>query len=114
MDGEFGVGQKEISAAVYIRPFNSFVPEMAEVLDRANIMTYDMNGPWSLQTGANAPLYASRSQGSVDSSVNAWIEAGMPRHKITVGLAFYGRSASKAYCIHIKASILTYLYSCQS
>ncbi|RCH91400.1 hypothetical protein CU097_002209 [Rhizopus azygosporus] len=93
MDGEFGVGQKEISAAVYIRPFNSFVPEMAEVLDRANIMTYDMNGPWSLQTGANAPLYASRSQGSVDSSVNAWIEAGMPRHKITVGLAFYGRSA---------------------
>ncbi|CEI98458.1 hypothetical protein RMCBS344292_12566 [Rhizopus microsporus] len=55
-------------------------------------MAYDMNGPWSLQAGANAPLYAPRSQDSVDSSVNAWIEADMPRHKITVGLAFYGRS----------------------
>ncbi|PHZ08504.1 glycoside hydrolase [Rhizopus microsporus ATCC 52813] len=93
MDGEFGVGKKEISAAVYIHPFNSSVPEMAKILDRANIMTYDINGPWSLRTGANAPLYAPRGQDSVDSSVNAWIEAGMPRHKIAVGLALYGRSA---------------------
>ncbi|KAG1173719.1 hypothetical protein G6F70_005635 [Rhizopus microsporus] len=93
IDGEFGVSKKEISAAVYIRPFNSSVPEMAKVLDRANIMTYDMNGPWNLQAGANAPLYAPCSQDSIDLSVNAWIEAGMPRHKITVGLGFYGRSA---------------------
>lgn len=108
------MSKKEISAAVYIRPFNSSVPEMAKVLDRANIMTYDMNGPWNLQAGANAPLYAPCSQDSIDLSVNAWIEAGMPRHKITVGLGFYGRSASKAYYIHIKTNILTYLYSCQS
>lgn len=69
--------------------------KVKDYIDFANLMTYDLHGPWDLYSDFNAPLY-NRSDASpqykicVDSSVNAWINAGFPKDKIVVGVPFYG------------------------
>ena len=48
---------KELTSAVHVRTFQttsgymSSVKEYAKVLDRVNIMTYDINGGWNSTTG---------------------------------------------------------------
>jgi len=69
--------------------------KVKEYIDFANIMTYDLHGPWEEYSDFNAPLYSSgNSQAqyevSVDSSVNAWVNAGFPKDKLVVGVPFYG------------------------
>jgi chitinase len=54
-------------------------------------MTYDFNGPWNSTTGLIAPLATnSPDDGSVERSVTAWKAAGVPAHKLLIGLPFYG------------------------
>jgi chitinase len=78
---------------------NMDIPHVANVLDELLLMTYDLNGPWNSVTGVNAPLYY---QGfgdmnlSVDSCVQIWKDGGAPPSKISLGLAFYGRSFAYA------------------
>jgi len=68
-------------------------------------MTYDFHGPWGGETNAvtnfNSSLYAISDDPSpypvnedfnLDASVQLYIELGVPREKINVGLPFYGRS----------------------
>lgn len=69
--------------------------EIKEYIDFANIMTYDLHGPWDLYSDFNAPLYNNSDSSpqykiSVDSSVRAWINAGFPKDKLVVGVPFYG------------------------
>jgi len=64
-------------------------------LDYANIMTYDIHGPWDPYTDFNAPLYnntdtSPQDKWSVDASVNAWLKTGIPADKLVVGVPFYG------------------------
>lgn len=64
-------------------------------IDFANLMTYDLHGPWDAYSDFNAPLYnksiaSPQYKISVDSSVNAWINAGFPKDKLVVGVPFYG------------------------
>jgi len=66
-----------------------------QYLDYANIMTYDINGTWGGYTDFNAPLYnnsdiSPQNKWSADSSVNAWLKAGLPAEKLIVGVPFYG------------------------
>ncbi len=71
------------------------------VLDWINLMTYDFHGAWSEVTNFNAALYPSaadptsdvqiREQFNVDSAVTAYINGGVPAHKLVVGVPFYGR-----------------------
>lgn len=74
---------------------NMDIPHVANVLDELLLMTYDFHGSWDPQTGVNAPLYY---QGfgdidfNVDSCVQNWKNGGAPAAKISIGLAFYGRS----------------------
>ena len=76
---------------------NMDIPHISDVLDELLLMTYDLHGPWDDVTGVNAPLYY---QGfgdmdlSVDSCVQTWKNGGAPSSKISLGLAFYGRSFS--------------------
>jgi len=76
------------------------VPNMHKYLDFANIMTYDFNGAWSKETGHNAPLYANPAakvpQFNVDAGVQAFLNEGLPKEKLVLGLAFYGRGWSGA------------------
>ena len=70
--------------------------EMKQVqryIDAVNLMTYDYAKPSTdVLTGFNAPLYAdpaSPRQESVDASVRAFEQAGVPAGKILIGIPFY-------------------------
>jgi chitinase len=55
-------------------------------LDWINIMTYDFYGSWSKTTGHHTALYDMG-----EDFVQQHIRAGIPRKKIVLGAAFYGR-----------------------
>lgn len=64
-------------------------------LDYINLMTYDIHGPWDKYSDFNAPLYNNDDESlqykvSVDSCVKAWLNAGLPKDKLIVGVPFYG------------------------
>lgn len=71
------------------------VPAISPILDFVNVMTYDFNGAWSTQTGHNAPLYANPQamtpEFNIKTAVDTFLEAGLPKEKLIVGLGFYGR-----------------------
>ncbi len=71
--------------------------QVAPLLDIINLMSYDFFGTWDAITNHNAPLEAS-AQGDPEfnlrSTVNRLVnDRGVDPQKITVGMAFYGRSA---------------------
>ncbi|KAJ2746124.1 hypothetical protein GGI20_001609 [Coemansia sp. BCRC 34301] len=104
LDTEFGVGAKLITIATRFQPFDGpqgvpmqNVSEFANYVDYFNPMLYDFNGVWSDTTGPNAPLdYAKGKalQFSFKTSIQAWIDAGIPAGKINAGLPFYGRTVT--------------------
>ncbi|MDI9412608.1 MAG: glycoside hydrolase family 18 protein [Bacillota bacterium] len=71
--------------------------EMAEVqkyLDWVQIMTYDLRGGFQILTGHHTNLYTSTGdlfRISIDTSVERFINAGVPKEKIVIGGAFYSR-----------------------
>ncbi|GJJ11377.1 hypothetical protein Clacol_005609 [Clathrus columnatus] len=95
-----------LSAATSLTPFadasgnpSTDVSGFADVLDFIEMMNYDVWGPWSSAVGPNAPLNdtcaaPANQQGSAVSGVRAWTEAGIPPHKIVLGVASYGHSFS--------------------
>ena len=64
-------------------------------IDFVNIMTYDIN---TQGAGHQAGMYRSELTGepgrglSCEESVNLHVDAGVPIHKLTLGMPFYGRS----------------------
>lgn len=67
---------------------------VARVVDTVNLMAYDYYEPGDEEiTGNHAPLYADPAdprQASADRSVRLFEEAGVPAHKIVLGVPFYG------------------------
>ncbi|XP_050294951.1 endochitinase-like [Anthonomus grandis grandis] len=75
------------------------ISEMVQYFDFINVMTYDFYGPWSDYTGQNSALYSSnvesdweKSHLNVAAAANNWVNAGVPKNKLTIGTGFYGRS----------------------
>jgi len=71
---------------------------VAATVDIINLMSYDFFGAWDPNTNHNAPLYAPV-QGdatfNLDTSIDRLINFyGVDPQKITVGVAWYGRSAT--------------------
>jgi len=74
---------------------------LAGVLDWINLMTYDFHGAWSQVTNFNAALYPAsgdpttdaqiREHFNVHAAVTAYLDGGVPAHKLVVGVPFYGR-----------------------
>ncbi|KAJ2482222.1 hypothetical protein IWW56_001243 [Coemansia sp. RSA 2131] len=100
-DTAFGPKTKLITLAVRVQPFDvngapsTNVAEFAKYVDFANIMAYDINGPWNQETGPNAPFNYEASKGtplSFVSAIDAWTNAGWPANQLVAGLGFYGRS----------------------
>jgi chitinase len=61
-------------------------------VDFVNLMTYDMSGPGSKITAHHTGLYSTPEQPrSADFMVKSLIAMGVPREKIIVGGAFYGK-----------------------
>ena len=70
---------------------------VAQVVDIINLMSYDFFGTWDATTNHNAPLYAP-AQGDPEFNVHSTVQRlinqyNVAPNKITVGVAFYGRSA---------------------
>lgn len=88
-----------LSAAFGVAPVrmeNIEWEEVAPLLDHINMMTYDFYGGNYWQTNHHAPLYAPH-EGLEGYDLNSVVtrlrnEYGVPEEKITIGLAFYGRS----------------------
>jgi chitinase len=75
------------------------VSPFAKLFDYIAIMNYDVWGSWSSGAGPNGPLIDScaaeeNQQGSADSAVSAWVDAGMPESKIVLAVPSYGHSYS--------------------
>lgn len=71
-----------------------------EHVDWLHLMTYDFTGPWSAETGFNAPLHptsgdpAGPSAPGASATVDDYLAAGVPARKIVLGVPFYGRGFS--------------------
>ncbi|KAJ9059073.1 hypothetical protein DSO57_1006205 [Entomophthora muscae] len=97
MDDKFGKGNKLLTAAVRVTPFDkngvpmNDVSAFAREFDFINIMAYDINGPWNKTTGANAP-FDSKNTPSYKQSIDDWVSAMGDPNKVVAGLSFYGRT----------------------
>jgi chitinase len=67
--------------------------EVAKLVDEIGVMNYDYNGPWDSTTGFLAPLHGDPSGGhggTVERSIAAYRDAGVPVGELLMGLPFYG------------------------
>lgn len=78
--------------------FQKFLDESVEwkpvmkVMDRVNIMSYDLINGYSTTTGHHTALYSRDLQReSTDNAIQYLIKLGIPRNKIVIGAAFYAR-----------------------
>lgn len=67
-------------------------------LDFINVMTYDFHGGWENQTSHQAPMFSidgdpfeQAETYTVTSALSSYVQAGIPSHKLIMGLPFYGR-----------------------
>ncbi|MDH5248358.1 MAG: glycoside hydrolase family 18 protein [Cyclobacteriaceae bacterium] len=66
--------------------------DVMPVVDRVNLMTYDLVNGNSTMTGHHTALYSSPGQQeSTDNAVKHLIKIGIPANKLVIGAAFYGR-----------------------
>ncbi|XP_023944029.2 probable chitinase 10 [Bicyclus anynana] len=74
------------------------IPVLSRNLDWISLMTYDYHGQWEKKTGHLAPMYAQDSDDdktlNTNFTVNYWLSKGTPRHKLILGVPFYGQSFS--------------------
>lgn len=70
-------------------------PQISQLFDYFNVMTYDYNGGWSNIAGHNSPVYtydgAEAPNFNWQSTLNAIKSYGVPSAKINMGMPFYGR-----------------------
>lgn len=78
--------------------FQHFLDESVEwdkvmkLVDRVNLMTYDLINGYSTQTGHHTALYSRKEQKeSTDNCVQDLIRKGIPSQKLVIGAAFYAR-----------------------
>nr|XP_024218379.1 probable chitinase 10 [Halyomorpha halys] len=72
------------------------VPVLARYLDWIALMAYDYHGQWEGKTGHVAPLYYNEGDEfphfNGNFSVNYWLDEGVPRKKLVLGMPLYGQS----------------------
>lgn len=68
-------------------------PAIAAAYDQLNIMSYGVSGAWEgWKSWHSSPLYQQDSATpiSIDSSVQLYVAAGVPKQKLGIGIGFYG------------------------
>lgn len=74
---------------------NTELGELQQYVDFINIMTYDFYNGWHKTTGHHSNLYHSAhpelDKNSLTDAVDLHLQAGVPAHKINLGIPFYGR-----------------------
>ncbi len=90
-------GQKIVSIAAGAGRYfleNTQMDKVAKACSYVQIMTYDLRSGFEQEAGHHTNLFTSpgdRLNGSVKSSVENFLAAGVPRDKIVIGAAFYAR-----------------------
>ncbi len=84
--------KKTIDSAYDLKKLN-------ELVDIINVMTYDYHGGWEDKLGLNAPLNKRPDEvdqlslsSNVNFTVNYYIEKGVDKKKMVMGMPFYGRA----------------------
>ncbi|KAL1138265.1 hypothetical protein AAG570_009954, partial [Ranatra chinensis] len=76
------------------------IPALADSLDWVAVMTYDYHGQWDKKTGHVAPMYEHPEDDfyyfNANYSINYWIDGGVPRRKIVMGMPLYGQGFTLA------------------
>ena len=76
---------------------NTEMDKVSKVLNYVSLMTYDMRGCGDSITGHHTNLYMPKNRSlprahrSVENSVRIFSEAGVPKEKLVIGIAFYSR-----------------------
>lgn len=69
---------------------------VARLVDQVGVMNYDYAGPWNAHTGFVAPLFSSAQRPhdheSIEHSIAAYRQRGVPLKKMLMGVPFYGYS----------------------
>lgn len=66
--------------------------EVIPLVNRVNLMSYDLVSGYATTSGHHTPLYSTPQQElSTDYAIKALKAYGVPNHKIALGAAFYGR-----------------------
>ncbi|KAK4098120.1 glycoside hydrolase family 18 protein [Parathielavia hyrcaniae] len=72
------------------------LPALASILDFINLMGYDYSGPWGSTAAHQANLFPSPNTNttpfSTQAAIQAYLAAGVPAHKLVLGMPIYGRS----------------------
>ncbi len=77
---------------------NTEMDQVATIVDWVNLMTYDYHGDWESKSNHQAPLYADSAEPggtgntNINSTVNTYLNAGVPANKLVLGIPLYGRS----------------------
>ncbi len=77
---------------------NTEMDKVAKILDYLFLMTYDFGGP-NGTVGHHTNLYSygpDKSSSSADQAIRDFIAAGVPAHKLGIGVAFYGKAVDAA------------------
>ncbi len=66
--------------------------DVAAAVDRFNLMTYSMAGDWGWLSWHHSPLFGADTYHptSIESTVQAYLNAGVPRAKLGIGIGLYG------------------------
>ena len=77
---------------------NQDISNYINYVNIVNIMSYDYYGAWGTTTNHHSPLYFNPSNSdsdgpnfNIDSSVNQYLNAGVPSSKLSIGTPFYSR-----------------------
>ena len=76
------------------------IPRLNKYLEFVSVMTYDYHGQWDKKTGHVAPLFEHPDDFdktfNINYTVNYWINNGLARSKLILGIPFYGQSFTLA------------------